>query len=512
MGKFLIGCDIGTTSAKAVIADTGGHIYGSHYVEYPMYSAKTGWFEHEPTDYWNVFKENIHWIIQKSGIDPKEVIGISVSSCSPCCILVDRQGNPLKAAQIWMDRRAEEECDFIRNIYDDETIFQLCANPLDPHSGTVKLLWEKNHNTDIYKQTYKMLNPANFIAMKLTGEFVTDYSNASLTGIIFDIVHRTWKFDMAERIGLDPEKFTRLAKCHEVIGEVTTAAAEETGLAKGTPVVAGSVDCNAAWLGNGAVRPGDASFVMGTAGALGIVHREPRFSRGLTTIIHTADSEHLYTTLAGTATCGGLLRYMRDTFTKKEAELAKQEGKDIYDILCSEAEHIPAGSDGLIVLPYLAGERTPLWNAKARGVVFGLSFSHTRGHWIRAMMEGGIYAVYDCVKIMRANQLPIGDSILVSEGGAKSPIWRQIAADIMDLNLDYMRDAKGAPMGNVINAGVGVGAFDSFDVAKDFIHIDETHHPNKTNHERYEQFFAIYQELYNNVKHHYETLAKIKSC
>lgn len=185
MGKFLIGCDIGTSGAKAVIADEEGKVYGSCYVEYPLYSPRTGWFEHDPEDYWRVFKKNMQEILRQSKVKPSEVAGISVSACSPCCILVDRKGNPLKRSPIWMDRRAVDECEFIRNIYDDDEIFRVSANPLDPHSGAVKLLWEKNHNPDIYKETYKMLNPANFITMKLTGKFVTDYSNASLTGIVF---------------------------------------------------------------------------------------------------------------------------------------------------------------------------------------------------------------------------------------------------------------------------------------------------------------------------------------
>ena len=511
MAKFLIGCDIGTSGAKAILADAEGKVYADYYVEYPLYSPKAGWFEHDPEDYWRVFKKNIAEILKKSEIDPHEIAGISVSACSPCCVLVDREGNALKRSPIWMDRRAQEECEQIRNIYDDEEIFQVSANPLDPHSGAVKLLWEKNHNPELYRKTYKMLNPANYIAMKLTGEFVTDYSNASLIGIVFDIVKREWRGDMAEKLGIDLDKFARLTPCHEIAGEVTKKAAEECGLCPGIPVAAGTVDCNAAWLGNGSTRPGDASLVMGTAGALGVVHSEPKFTRGLTTIIHTADSEHLYTTLAGTSTCGGLLRYLRDTFTREESERMKAEGRDIYDLFSEEAGKIRAGSDGLIVLPYLSGERTPIWNPKARGLVFGLSFSHTRGHWVRAMMEGGIYAIYHCLKIMKENDLVLKEPILVSEGGSKSPLWRQIASDIMNVELDYMKNAKGAPMGNVINAGVAVGLFPDFDVAKDFIKVDQTHRPNAAQHEIYEKYFAVYRELYGDVKRHYETISRIRN-
>ena len=284
-------------------------------------------------------------ILAKSGVSPSDVTGIGVSACSPCCVLVDKEGRALGNSQIWMDRRAVAECDAVREVYDDEAVFQVSANPLDPHSGAIKLLWEKNHRPELYKQTYKMLNPANFVSMRLTGEFVTDYSNASLVGVVFDIVARKWRMDMVEKIGLDPEKFARLAPCNEVIGTVTARAAAECGLAAGTPVVAGTVDCNAAWLGNGCTRPGDASLVMGTAGALGVVHDQPRFTRNLTTIVHTADSERLYTTLAGTSCCGGLLRYLRDCFTEEEAQALCSCGDNVYTKFDREAERIPAGPD-----------------------------------------------------------------------------------------------------------------------------------------------------------------------
>lgn len=509
MGRYLIGCDVGTTGAKAVLSDTDGIIYGSYYVEYPLHSPMPNWYEHNPNDYWDVFVKNMRHILSESGIDPADVAGISVSACGPNCVLVDREGNALKSAPIWMDRRGVEECEQVRNIYTDDEIFSVSGNSLDPHNGTIKLLWEKNHNPDIYDKTYKMLSPANFISMKLTGTFYCDYSNASLVSVVFDIVKRQWKYDMIEAIGLDPDKFPQLAPCSQVIGTVTDKAAQETGLAKGTPVVAGTIDCNASWLGNGTTQPGDACLSMGTAGALGVVHSEARFSRNLETIVHVADSENLYTTLAATSTCGGLLRYMRDTFTRAETEKATAEGKDIYDILTAEAEQIRPGADGLIILPYLSGERTPLWNPKARGVVFGLSFSHTRGHWVRALMESGIYAVYHCLKIMQDNQIKILDPISISEGGAKSPLWRQITSDILGKEMGYMKSAKGAPMGNVINAGVGVGLFKDYSAAKRFIKIDEVSKPDPNNHALYEEYFAVYRRLYEQVKDEYENVAQI---
>lgn len=503
MTKYLLGFDIGTSSGKAVLMDQNGFIHASHYTEYKTKSPKPGWFEHNPEDYWNIFKKCIHYILNDSKINPKHIAAISVSSCSPCCVLVDKKGNSLGSTQIWMDRRAVDECKFVNNLFDENFIFELTANKLDPHAGAIKLLWEKNHRPNLYKETFKMLNPANFINMRLTGKFITDYSNASLIGIIFNIKEKCWDFDVAEKIGLDSNKFSDLAPCHSVIGEVSSRSAQESGLVPGIPVVAGTVDCNAAWLGNGCTNPGDASLVMGSAGAFGVVHRNPKFTKNLTTIVHTADSEELYTTLAGTSSCGALLRYMRDCFSQKESEVLVKKNLDIYDVFNQEAEKISPGSDGLIVLPYFAGERTPLWNPIAKGIIFGLTLSHSRGHWVRAMMEGGIYAIYHCLELMQNNQLYVKTPILISEGGAKSDLWRQIACDILNLDLVYMKEAKGAPMGNAINAGVGVGIFKDYSFAKSLIKIDKKHKPNQDTNMLYSKYYELYRKLYEDNKNNY---------
>ena len=509
MANFLVGCDIGTSGAKAILINEDGTVLSSSYLEYKIYTPRPGWVEHHTEDYWRVFCDCVKKVIVESKVESKDIKGVSVSANSPGCILVDEKLNALQNCHIWLDRRATKECDSVRNILGDDAVFDLSANSLDPHSGTIKLLWEKENRNNLYKKAYKMLNPSNYVTMKLTDRAVCDYSNASLIGIVFDIRKRIWNTDYIERIGLDAGKFPDLFPCDEIIGEVTKAASEACGLAQGTPVVAGSVDCNAAWLGNGAVDSGDAAMVMGTAGAFGVVHKTPNFTRSLTTIIHTANSREQYTTLAGTSACGNLLRYFRDVFGQSEIAQAANDETCAYDLLTKQAEGIVAGSDGLIVLPYLSGERTPIWNPLARGVIFGMSMSHKKGHYIRAFMESAIFAIYHCVKIMKANGVKIHEPVLVSEGGACSFLWRQIACDILNIELEYMSDAKGAPMGNAINAGVGVGIYKDYSIAKQLIDIDMKHIPNKKDHAHYEALFEIYLKLYNDIKENYELIAKV---
>lgn len=510
MKRYLIGCDIGTSATKAVLINDEGVVLSSHYAEHNVYVPRDGYVEHDAQEYWKVFTQNMRAVIRNAGVDPRDVAGVGVSSCAPCCVLVDKNGNPLSRVQIWMDRRGDAECDIVRRAYSQEELFDVCANPLDAHNGTIKLLWVKNHQPEIYKETYKMLSPANYINFRLTGKCVTDYSNASLISVVFDIRKCEWRTDMIEKIGLDPDKFSEVAPCNAVIGTVTRKAALECGLAEGTPVVAGTVDSNAAWLSNGSSFAGDASFVMGTAGCMCVLHHEPVFPRRLMNSVHLSKGKVLYSTLAGTANCGGLLRYMRDCFAADEAAALSDSGSSIFEKFSEEAASVPPGSEGLVVLPYISGERTPLWDPYIRGAVFGISLCHKRAHWIRAMMESAVYAVYDCLKQMQEVNLDIRDTLIVSEGGANSPIWRQITADVMNINVGFMQNAKGAPTGDAINAGVGVGLFQDFDIAKQFVSTDIRNVPDSKAHEVYERYFTFYKKLCNDNRLNFDRLRELR--
>jgi xylulokinase len=369
-------------------------------------------------------------------------------------------------------------------------------------------MWEKNNRPELYKRTYKFQTAAGYPRLKLTGKAVTDYSNASLIGIVFDIVNRRWDEELIEAIGLDPSKFPDPYPCDEVVGEVTRGAAERTGLAPGTPVVAGTVDCNAAWVAAGAVDSGDTQLVMGTAGVLGVVHEAPTFTEGMITIIHTADSRRKYTTLAALVSCGALIRYFRDTFGQLERAVELISGINAYDIISREVDGVPPGSDGLIILPYFMGERTPIWDTHARGVIFGLSLDHGRGHVIRALMEGAGYALLHNFDLMQESGVGMCLPVVLSEGGASNSLWRQIIADILDVECVYAESSKGAPAGNAVAAGVGVGVFKNYDVVKDWVKLGATSVPNAERHEHYMRLYAVFRDLYPALKGQFMRLAE----
>lgn len=516
MAEYLVGCDVGTGGTKAVVMDTDGTVVGTHFIEYPLITTKNSnerfpgaKAEHKPEWYWNAVAETIRVSIQQSKVNPKEIKGVSISALSPACILVDRDLNPLQSAHIWMDRRATAECDWIRRTVGDERVFKLSANPIDPYYATAKLMWEKNNRPELYQKTYKLQTAADYPCMKLTGRAVTDYSNASLIGIAFDVVQRKWDVGLIEELGLDPDKFPEPYPCDEIIGEVTREAAACTGLAPGTPVVAGTVDCNAAWLAGGAVESGATQLVMGTAGVLGVVHEEPRFTKHMITIIHTAESRKLYTTLAAIVSCGALIRYFRDNYGQLEMAAEKMTGRDAYVMLNDEASKVPPGSNGLIVLPYFMGERTPIWDTHARGVLFGLSLDHTRGHFVRALMEGAGYALLHNFELMRESGVKMNLPMVLSEGGASSPMWRQIIADILDIECVYAESSKGAPVGNAVAAGVGVGIYKNYGIVKSWVRLGQLHKPSQENNALYRRLYRVYREIYPLLKDKFVDVAEI---
>jgi ribulokinase len=515
MADYLVGCDVGTGGTKAVVMAADGTIVGSHLIEYPLITAKGpeekypgAKAEHDPECYWNAVADTIQVSIKKANVSPKDIKGVSISALSPACILVDRDLRPLQNAHIWMDRRATVECDWLRQHIGEEHIFSRSANPIDPYFAAIKFMWEKNNRPHLYKKTYKLQTAADYPRMKLIGKAVTDYSNASLISVAFDIVQRKWDKDMIEQIGLDPDKFPEPYPCDEVVGEVTREAAERTGLAVGTPVVAGTVDANAAWIAGGAVDPGSTQLVMGTAGCLGVVHEKPVFTKNMITIVHTAQSRKLYTTIAAIVSCGALIRYFRDNFGQLEMAAEKMTGNDAYRMLNDEAKNVPPGSNGLIVLPYFMGERTPIWDTYARGVLFGLSLDHGRGHIIRAFMEGAAYALLHNFELMRASGLKMDLPMVLSEGGAASPMWRQIIADVLNVECAYALSSKGAPMGNAVAAGVGVGIYKNYDVVKQWVQLGDHSRPNPQNAARYQKLYPIYRELYDLLKESFVKLSQ----
>jgi len=510
MSEYLLGIDYGTGGAKACILDTEGHALAYAFREYPIITSKPGWSEHDPHLYWQIAGEIIRECIANARIDPRDIHGIGTSSALPSMVMVDKAHEPVGLAYNLMDRRATNEVAWLKTNIGDDKIFELTGNRLSDHPQIVNLMWEKNNRPESYRKIHKALTIDGFIRLKLTGRATMNYGAGAFYGVAWDIRRHRFDREVLATAGIDEALLPDAYPSEKIIGEVTAQAAGETGLHPGTPICAGSVDCNAGWVSGGAIHEGDIQINLGTCGVLGVVHKKKAFEDTMIACAYTAESAETYVTIGCTTTGGHLLRYVRDNFSPVEMETERVLNVSAYDILNLEAERISPGSDGLVVLPYFMGERTPLWDVDARGVLFGLSLSHTKGHLIRAMMESVAYALYHSFEIIREAIGNINYPIVMNEGGARSRLWRKIVTDVFNVPTVFLKNRAGAPYGDAILAGVSTGVFKDFSVAKEFAEYVEPLEPSQKDHDIYMDHYRIYRNLYEHLKDDFRDLAGLR--
>lgn len=515
MADFLLGLDYGTGGAKACIIDVEGQVRGFSFEEFPLLHAHPGWSEHEASRYWAAACRLIRSCLEQARIRPEEIRGVAVSSALPSLVMVDRHGSPIEQGYNLMDRRAIQEVEWLKQNVGEERIFQVSGYRLEDHPSIVNLLWEKRNRPDSFERIHKALTMDGYITRCLTGRAVLHYSGAAFYGVAYNLRERRFEEGLLEQIGIPPALMPDLANCQEVIGEVTSEAARETGLAAGTPVAAGQVDCNASWLGAGAVEVGDFQSNLGSVGNFGIIHKSVEYvfseiGRLMINFPWTVDSRDTYITVPTTITGGQSIRYLRDAFSQTEVETERLLGVSSYDLLNLLAEKVPLGSEGLIVLPFLMGERTPIWDVHSRGVIFGLSLNHGKGHLVRAMMEAVAFAMYDSFRLIRQAGLKVNYPMVLNEGGAVSRLWRQIISDVFDVPIVLVKRRTGAPYGDAILAGVASGVFKDFSVARRWFEGIEPMEPNPKNHARYMEIFSLYKKLYEHLKGDFRELASLR--
>jgi ribulokinase len=509
MGNYLLGIDYGTGGTKACIIDPTGTVLAYAFREYPIITLHESWSEHDPHRYWSAFCEMTQECVAQAGIPSAEIRGLAVSSALPSLVMIDRAGVPVNNAYNLMDKRAKEEVEWLRSEIGEERIFKISGNRLDDHPNFVKLMWERNNRPKDFQTIHKALTIEGYIAFRLTGEYSLVHSSAALYGVAYDLVKRSFDQDLLAKIGIDPEILPPLHECEDIIGEVHEKAAAETGLVAGTPVAAGQVDFNAACVASGVTEVGDIQSNLGTAGNFGIVHEDTDFLYEMIALGFTVNPKKNFITIPTTTTGGMAIRYIRDRFGDGEREAERLTGVDAYDLLNMEAAGIPPGSDRLVVLPFLMGERTPIWDVYARGLVFGLSLNHTKGHLVRATMEGVAYAMYDSFRIFEQSGKKMNFPIVMHEGGAKSALWRQIITDVFNVSTVLTKKRTGAPLGDAILAGVATGLFDDYSVAKEWAEYIDEMQPNPENHELYMRYFEVFKGVYEGVKTQYRALSRI---
>jgi xylulokinase len=504
--RLLLGIDSGTSGCKITVFDLAGQVVatatGMYHTDYPQ----TGSAEQDADEWWRIICAEIQGLIYQQGVNPEEIAAIGVDGISWVCLPVDQKGRPLRKAMIWLDRRAEKQAAWMRSTIGEELLVNLNGNPVDPAYIAPKMLWLRENEPEIYKQTAKFLQSNSYIVYQLTGEYSQDYSQGY--GFhFFDIAKGAWNEAVAERLRISLDLMAPLFQCHTVVGSITPQAAVASGLIAGIPVVAGGLDAACCTLGAGVVKPGQTQEQGGQAGGMSILLDRPRIHPQLILGYHVIPD--LWLLQGGTVGGGGTLKWFNQELGHYEQQLGRSTQQSSFAIMSEEAAEIKPGSDGLVFLPYIAGERSPIWDSKARGVLFGLSYDKTRAHLIRAFMEGVGFALRHNLKTAEAVNA-FGAELISVGGSANSEVWTQIKADITGKPIHVPFSDHATTLGAALLAGVGVGIYPNFEEAvRQTVHIQRTHLPDSVNHVTYQKFYTLYIELYQKLRQSYDTFYRI---
>jgi xylulokinase len=508
---YLVGIDLGTSSVKVLVMDEDGRIAGQATADYPLYTPHPGWAEQEPEEWWQATVQAVKTAVGVSGVRPAELVGLGLSGQMHGSVFLDVNGSVIYPALLWCDQRTESECREIEELVGGrERLLQLTLNQALTGFTAPKILWLRNHEPDRFARTRQILLPKDYIRYRLTGEFATEVSDASGT-LLLDISNRWWSSEMLEALGLDAALLPRVLESPEVSGRVTPRVAAELGLPAGLPVVGGGGDQATGAVGMGVVRPGVLSVTVGTSGVVFAPTETPAadIEGRLHTFCHAVPGQ--WHVMGVTLAAGGSLRWYRDTFGGPEIERAKAEGREPYEYITAQAGTVPAGSEGLVFLPYLAGERTPYPDPHASGVFFGATLRSTKAHFSRAILEGVAYSLKDCLRLVSEAGVPVRE-VRTGGGGARSALWRQIQADVFGVDLLTVNADEGAAYGAALLAGVGVGVFPDVPSACDrMISVVDKTLCNKELNAEYREFYALYRSLYPALVHLFHQSAALRA-
>ena len=505
---YLLGVDIGTSGTKTVLFDELGNARASDLQEYPLYQPKNGWAEQDPEDWWMATYVSIKNVLAKSGVSPDDVKGVGLSGQMHGLVLLDKDNKVLRKSIIWCDQRSSAECEQITQLIGAKRLIEITANPALTGFTASKIMWVKNHEPEIFDKAVKILLPKDYVRYMLTGEFATEVSDASGMQLL-DVPNRCWSDEVLQKLGLNKSMLGKVYESQEITGTIHNRAAELTGLKAGTPVVGGGGDQAAGAVGNGIVKPGVISSTIGTSGVvfaytdkvsidpLGRVH----------TFCHAVPNTwHI---MGVTQAAGLSLQWFRNNFCKEEISTANLMGVDPYYLMDKAAEKVEAGSNGLLYLPYLMGERTPHLDSDCRGVFFGLSAKHTKKEVLRAVMEGVVYSLKDCMEIIKELGVDVGQ-VRASGGGGKSPLWRQMQADVFGSEICTINASEGPAFGVAILAGVGSGVYKSVpEACEATIQVKTRQQADQAMTAKYNEYYKLYKSLYQSMKQDFKTLAKL---
>ena len=506
--KYLIGIDLGTSGTKTVLFDEDCRSVASATVEYPLYQPNNGWAEQDPADWWNACVETLKQVLAESGVNAGDIAGIGLSGQMHGLVLLDEQGEVLRNSIIWCDGRTSAECDEITETIGAGRLIEITANPALTGFTAGKILWVRKNEPLVYARARHILLPKDYLRYKLCGVFATEVSDASGMNLL-DVPGRCWSEDVLRELDIDPGLMPSMHESYEVTGYITHEAAKLTGLKAGTPVVGGAGDNAAAAIGTGIVETGKAFVTVGTSGVIFAHSDAVTIDPGGRVHTFCSAVPGAWTVMSCSLSAGGSLQWYRNNFCDTEMKAAEEAGKDVYEILDQQAELVPIGANRLLFLPYLMGERSPILDPDARGVFFGLSGMHKRSDVLRAILEGVVYSLRDSLNVLREMNVPFSQ-MTATGGGGRSPLWRQMMADVFDCPIATTDSKEGPALGVAILAGVGVGLYNSIPAAcASIINTKSLQLPDKSRHEQYEPYFWLYREVYSQLTGQFKTLSKL---
>lgn len=495
--NYFMGIDVSTTGSKALLIDTNGNVLAVHSSPHNLSTPKPLWSEQDPLEWWQATVNSIQKVLQTTGINPQAISAIGLTGQMHGLVILDGHGNVLRPAILWNDQRTQAQCDAIHARIGKEKFIKLTGNVALTGFTAPKILWVAENEPDVYQQIAHILLPKDYIRYRLTGEFGMDKADGSGT-VLFDLKQRGWSREVLASLEIPEKWMPPTFEGPEFTGSVSKTAAVETGLAVDTPVAAGGGDQAAQAVGVGAVEPGIIGLTVGTSGVIFAATPAPFIEPEgrLHAFCHAVPNMwHLMGVMLSAA---GSLQWYRDTLATNLT----------FDEILKEAESVPAGSEGLLFLPYLSGERTPHPDPKARGAFIGLTLRHQRGHMTRAVLEGVAFGLKDSFTLIQNAGLESITQIRASGGGTKNALWRQILASALDSELVTVNTTEGAAFGAALLAGVGAGAWRDVKTAcKETIKITGQTSPDPKQVAVYQKSYPIYQSIYPALKRSFSELS-----
>ena len=476
MKSYLLGIDIGTSACKVAVFDRNGKVLAAASGDYPVYYPQEGWAEQNSEEWWDAVCRASKETIQKADIKPDEIAGIGIDGQSWSAIAIDKEGKVLTNTPIWMDTRAQSICDRLNQEIGAEKIFDVAGNSLQPSYSTAKILWYKENLPEVYAKIDKILQSNSYIAYKLTGVISQDVSQGY--GLhCFDMKKACWDEEMCELLGIPMEFLPEICDCDHVIGSVTAKAAAKCGL----------------------IHPGETQEQGGQAGGMSICMDAYKADPRLILSFHVVPGKWLLQ--GGTTGGGGVMRWFEREFADYERIMKEQTGMSSLSQLNEIAAKVSPGCDGMVFLPYMSGERSPIWNPYAKGVFYGLDFAKTKGHMVRACMEGVALSLRHNLEVAKEAGAEV-EVLRAMGGSANSFLWTQIKSDITGKPMIVPASDTATTLGAALLAGVGVGFYKDYDEAVSLT-VKETrrHEPDPENKVIYDQTYQTYLELYKSLAH-----------